>query len=170
MNLCRCTARQNRWGRKHLARPKSGRARVPARREDGHNPGIYFCPRLQRALGFANKTDREDPTSPNRGKCTTLWTEGYVGQAAIPPGRYSARIRGLPVRRSQRSMLPTARSRPRKRGALHNQASSKSEGRRRGQPARRSLWSVRCNPCWPAKSEERSPWTETPFITILPRL
>jgi hypothetical protein len=29
--------------------------------------------------------------------------------------------RGQPVRRSPRSMLPTARSRPRKRGTLHNQ-------------------------------------------------
>jgi hypothetical protein len=51
----------------------------------------------------------------------------YLPMARIPRGR----IRGQPVRRSPRSMLPAARSRPRKRGALHNQALAKSEGRER---------------------------------------
>jgi hypothetical protein len=69
---------------------RGGRASSRAARTC-HNRRVYFCPRLQHALGFANKTDREDPTSPNRGKCTTLWTEGYVGQAAIPPVRCSPR-------------------------------------------------------------------------------
>ena len=34
---------------------------------------------------WASKTDREDPTSPSFGRKREPQSEGYVGQAAIPP-------------------------------------------------------------------------------------
>jgi hypothetical protein len=66
----------------------SGRARVPARREQ-----VYVINLDKRwiwsVLGFG-KTDREDPTSPNAPEENATPQKGYVGQAAIPPGHQSA--------------------------------------------------------------------------------
>ena len=74
----------------------SGRARVPARREQGCVVNLVKRPAWS-ALGFVK--------------------EGSRGR---DPSRVFGRIRGRPVRRSPWSLLPTAGSRPRKRGALHN--------------------------------------------------
>ena len=68
-----------------IAGSKSGRARVPARRDDVPQPkGAVLSPITTR-VRLRKQTDCEDPTSPALGKRKRA-TDGYVGQAAIPPG------------------------------------------------------------------------------------
>jgi hypothetical protein len=65
-----------------------GRARVPARREQGYVINLDKR-RIWSVLGFAVKV-REDPTSPNALEENATPQKGYVGQAAILPGHQSA--------------------------------------------------------------------------------
>ena len=60
-----------------------GRARVLARRQYARNCRPNNALYRRRTLGF--ETDREDPTSPSFGRERAPQSEGYVGQAAIPP-------------------------------------------------------------------------------------
>ena len=98
----------------------SGRARVPARREDLPPHSGVFSSAIKTRPRF-----RSQRIARTRSLPATL-PHSACRLADV------ARDSRKPVRRSLCSMLPTARSRPRKRGALHNQALAKSEGRRRG--------------------------------------
>jgi hypothetical protein len=68
-----------------IAGSKSGRARVPARRDDVPQPKGAILSPIATRVRLRKQTDREDPTSPALGKRKRA-TDGYVGQAAIPPG------------------------------------------------------------------------------------
>jgi hypothetical protein len=79
-----------RWNPAAWTRVQLGRARVPARREDVQSNSVFsFLSKGGR--GFREQTDREDPTSPNDLEEKGHPEKGYVGQAAIPPGRWESR-------------------------------------------------------------------------------
>jgi hypothetical protein len=62
---------------------KSRRSRILARRKYAGNCRPNSA--LDRSLTMGFETDREDPTSPSFRRKRAPESEGYVGQAAIPP-------------------------------------------------------------------------------------
>ena len=88
--------------------------RLPRQNSPGLQPWVSPIQTGARKVAPDGVIGRSTVSNPPR---RMLFGLGPVLPHSITP-RY--RIRGQPVRRSQCSMLPTVRSRPRKRGALHN--------------------------------------------------